>query len=124
MRSPLLEVDGRLAVVSFPTALHGRHVYETIELDDARAAVDLTRMGEVLALELFWTPSLPSPLPLPFVYDARHDTYDLFFLDATPASYAVRATAHEDFDTIYDAEDAPVGVRVCRASHRLPRCAL
>lgn len=121
MRSALYVRDGdTMASVYFPTRLVQGNVY-SFTLDIADLVVDLTHDGEVVYIELFNPPLLPKHFPLPFVYDPRHDTYDIFFAEKTPPVYACRSTDEEDIDVLYGADNTKViGVRICNARKRLP----
>jgi len=121
MLSPLFHNDASSASVYFPARVYMVES-DSVILDDANIVVDLDVSGAIVYMELFNPPHLPDYYPLPFIYDARHDTYDMFFLPNAPRAYAVRSTDHDDIDLIYDTIDAVIGMRVCNASVRLPNC--
>jgi len=121
MLSPLFHYDGStMASVYFPTRRLLKDA-DSVMIDEANVIVDIAPDGEVVYLELFDPPALPEYYPLPFYYDAQHDTYDLFFVAAGPRMYSVRATDQPDIDLIFGDDTTVIGLRICNAHTRLPR---
>jgi hypothetical protein len=116
-----------VATIFFPTPRHSVSLEkesEPVEFLKVFSMLVIVLEGEeVVMVELFERPThLTSDIvPLPFVYDPRHNTYDMFFMDSAPSSYSFRSTDHPDFDLIFDDTTMLVGLRVCNATNRLPR---
>lgn len=122
MLSPLFHYDGvSMASVYFPRS-KVCDTTDAVMIEEADALIELLPSGEVVYLELFNPPDLPEYTPLPFIYDHRHDTYDMFFMAACPASFSMRSTDQEDVDLLFDNKDITkvVGLRICNARTRLP----
>lgn len=123
MLSPLFHYDGKnIASVYFPMPRFYYGTSDDVLIEEADALLELLPTGEVIYLELFNPPRLPEYTPLPFLYDPRHDTYDMFFLNKCPTVYSMRSTDQEDVDLLFDNADTTkvVGLRICNARKRLP----
>lgn len=110
-----------MASVYFPTPTTC-DTSDGLMIEEADAIINLRPTGEVVCVELLDPPDLPEHAPLPFIYDPRHNTYDMFFLRKCPNMYSMRSTDHEDFDLLFDNADTSkvVGIRICNAQRLLP----